>query len=220
MVRPWANEWIHGVPSARRMILGDAAPVVDALQRVGQRLSLEALRVRQHVADGAAGQRRVIERQLNIRPQYALALSDDDLSRGGSRDMPVRATSFLACASTNAARALAISGASRSRSLALSSSSRDRSTIVSGGHTATVSSATPSTAIGRRLALSCCSGGTRTGPPSNTRRSGPPTIRSTMERSSRAPLELTIIQPNPASQQRSCSARRKRSLSAPSFAAT
>ena len=91
MVRPWANEWIHGVPSARRMILGDAAPVLDTLQRVGQRLAFEALRVRQHVADGAAGQRRVVERQLDIRPQYALALPDDDLPGGflrhaGARD--------------------------------------------------------------------------------------------------------------------------------------
>ena len=71
--------------------LGDAAAVSHALQRVGQRLALEALRVRQHVADGAPGQRRVIERQHDIRPQHAFALADDDLSGGvlrhaGARD--------------------------------------------------------------------------------------------------------------------------------------
>ena len=85
MVRPWAKLWIHGVPSARRMILGLAAAVLLALQRVGQRLALETLRVRKHVADGAPGQIGVVERQLDIRPQYAFALPEDDLSRRGLR---------------------------------------------------------------------------------------------------------------------------------------
>ena len=70
--------------------LGDAATVADTLERVGQRLSFEALRVRQHIADGAAGQRRVIERQLNIRAQYALALSDDHLPGGFRRHAGTR----------------------------------------------------------------------------------------------------------------------------------
>ena len=76
-----------------------------------------------------------------------------------------------------------------------------RSTIDSGGHAATVSNAT---IYGDRAAalLSCFSGGIRTGPPSNTSRSAPPTVRSTIERSSKAPLALTSIHPNPASQQR------------------
>src|SRR5262249_52485037 len=78
----------------------------------------------------------------------------------------------------------------------------------------------PSIAIGRRASLSCRSDGTRIGSLSNTKRSGAPTMRSTIERSSNAPLELTIIQPNPASQQRSCNVARNRSLSPPSFAAT
>ena len=153
--------------------LGHAAAVVDAFERVGQGLALEALRVGEHVADGAAGQVRVVERQLDIGLQHAVALALDRSCGRPAPDMPVRSTRRLACAAMNAARAFAISGASRCRSLALRSSSRARSTIDSGGQAATVSSTSPSTAIGRRLSLSCCSGGARIGPPSNTSRSGP-----------------------------------------------
>ena len=62
-----------------------ARPVLLALQRVGQCLALETLRVRQHVADGAPGQIGVVELKLDIRPQYAFALPEDDLSRRGLR---------------------------------------------------------------------------------------------------------------------------------------
>ena len=41
-----------------------------------------------HVADGAPGQLRVVERQLDIRPQHAFALPDDDLSRRGLLGQP------------------------------------------------------------------------------------------------------------------------------------
>ena len=119
----------------------------------------------------------------------------------------------------NAACAFAFSGASRSRSLALSSSSRDCSTIVSGGHAANVSSTTPAMLIGRRLALSCCSGGFRTGPPSNTRRrrlTDHAVDKRTVEQGAAA---ADHNQPKPVSQQRSCNARRNRSMSAPSLTA-
>ena len=74
----------------------------------------------------------------------------------------------------------------------------------------------PSAATGRRLSRSCASGGTRIGPPSNTSRSGAPTMRSTMDRSSNWPPVPIMHQPNPASQQRSCRALRKRTASVPS----
>ena len=71
--------------------LGDAATVSYALERVGQGLALVELRVSEHVADGAAGQLRVVKRQHDIRPQHALALSVDHLPGGflrhaGARD--------------------------------------------------------------------------------------------------------------------------------------
>ena len=59
-----------------------ARPVVDTFQRIGQRLALEVLRVRQHVPDGLADQLGVVERQLDIRPQYSFALADDHLPGG------------------------------------------------------------------------------------------------------------------------------------------
>ena len=62
--------------------LGDAAAVIDTFERIGQRLALETLRVSEHVADGAAGKLRVVKRQHDIRPQHALALSDDHLPGG------------------------------------------------------------------------------------------------------------------------------------------
>ena len=61
-------------------------------------------------------------------------------------------------------------------------------------------------------------GGSRTGAPSNTRRSGAYTMRSTIERSSSWPPAPTMSQPKPANQHRSCRVRRKRSTSAPSCA--
>ena len=67
------------------------APAVShALKRIGQRLALEALWVRQHVADGLVGQLRIVERQLDIRPQHALALSDDHLPGGFLRHASAR----------------------------------------------------------------------------------------------------------------------------------
>ncbi len=99
--------------------LGHAAAVSDALERIGQRLALEALRVRQHVADGAS--RPVPDRQTAARRPAAARPSHWRMivCLAACSDMPVRAASFFACASMNAARAFAISGASRSRSLAL-----------------------------------------------------------------------------------------------------
>ena len=73
----------------------------------------------------------------------------------------MRCAKRLACAVTNAARALANSGARRRASFALSSRSFAVSTMVSGGHAAMVSSGAPSTGIGRRLSWSCASGGSR-----------------------------------------------------------
>jgi hypothetical protein len=131
-------------------------------------------------------------------------------------ETPVRSAMRGACRTMKAARAFAASGLSSCLALALSSSSLAVSTIGNGGQAATVFRASPSTATGRRLSRSCSSGGSRTGPPSNTRRSGPPTMRSMTDRSSSCPAAPTIIHPRPACQQRSCRALRKRSTSVPS----
>ena len=79
-----------------------------------------------------------------------------------------------------------------------------------------MSSGSPSNTRGCLATVSCATGGTRTGGPSNTRRSGAATIRSTMLRSSSCPALPTIIQPSPARNRRPCSVRKNRSASAPS----
>ena len=153
----------------------------------------------QHIADGAPGQRRgrrtSARHPAAIRPRTVggstcLAAASD---HAGARDqlLGLPLDERRACA-------FAISGASRSRSLALSSSSRDCSTIVSGGHAATVSSTTPSTAdraaaclvlLQRRLQYRPAleHQAFRPDRPSGRRANG----------SSRAPLRLTINQPKP-----------------------
>lgn len=65
---------------------GLAGAVGDALERVGQGLAHEFLRVCEHVSDGGAGEILVVERQDHIREQYAVALMGDDALRRGLRD--------------------------------------------------------------------------------------------------------------------------------------
>ena len=62
--------------------LGLAASVLDALNRVGERLAREARRVVEHVGDGHPGQIRVVERQLDAAEQQAVRLL---LQHGGGR---------------------------------------------------------------------------------------------------------------------------------------
>jgi hypothetical protein len=61
--------------------LGYASSVIRAFERVGQRFALEAGGVGKHVADAAARQVLIVERQYNIGMQHALTLALDDLAR-------------------------------------------------------------------------------------------------------------------------------------------
>ena len=93
-------------------------------------------------------------------------------------------------------------------------------TLESCGQSARVATNSPGVTRGSRAAGSCASGGWMTGAPSNTSRSGLPTMRSTRERSSSCPAAPTSYQASSANQARSCNARRKRSASATSATAT
>ena len=155
MVRPWANEWIHGVPSDRRMIL--------ALQRPYSTPSSGSARVSPSKRSGSAStsptvqpaRSWIVEGQHDIRVQHALALAFDDLARvllrlAGALDEALRLHSRRIPHAPCATRAPAVAAPSPSVSSSLAVS-----TIDSGGHAATVSSTSPSTATGRRLSLSC-----------------------------------------------------------------
>ena len=91
------------------------------------------------------------------------------------------------------------------------------STTVKGLRAATLSSAPPSTTTGRRATRSWLSGGLSTGGSSNASRSVPPTVRSTIERSSKLACVADHHPSAPASQQRSCSVVKNRTTSVPSL---
>ena len=200
--------------------LGLAASVLDALNRVGERLAREARRVVEHVGDGHADKVVVVERQLDAAEQQAVRLL---LQHGGGRRLG-HAGALHKGRHPRGDPCGALGGAlARQRCLRLRPQLVEAlgcSTMLSGGQAASVSSTSPATTVGRRAAASCCSGGSTTGGPSNTSRSAAPTIRSMIERSSSCPAEPTTIQPKPASQQRACSVVRNRTASAPSLIVT
>ena len=175
--------------------LGAAVAIIDALQRIRHGLALEAIGVRQHVADGAAGQVGIVERQHDIRQQHAFALAMMTAARGFLGHAGARGQ--LAWLLPDEALALpASSGATPRDFCALRSLNRAARRSTAAGMPPRCRAPRPRP----RPAGACLVLHQRrlsTGPPSNTGRPGCPTMRSTIERSSRLPLAPTIIQPKP-----------------------
>jgi hypothetical protein len=119
-----------------------------------------------------------------------------------SRAFSMSIDRFSASSSAAASTAASASGLASAFAAATSSSNWRRSASVSGGQAALVSISSPSCAIGARSASSWASGGTTSGGPSKTSRSGLPTVMSTIDRIRSAPRPATMIQPNPASHAR------------------
>jgi hypothetical protein len=65
--------------------LGDARPVSDALDRVGQRGAGETICIGQNVADRATGEFVIVERQHDVGQQDSIALALDHPLGGGHR---------------------------------------------------------------------------------------------------------------------------------------
>ena len=127
------------------------------------------------------------------------------------------ATSFLACAAMKAAARLGPLAVEPVRGLGLELAQPrllgDRQRRAGREGVERVARGRPAAGGSRRPAAAARRG---SGAPSNTRRSGAPTMRSTIERSSNCPPAPTMNQPSPASQQRSCRVFRNRPMSLPS----
>ena len=163
---------MNGAPDAAHH-LRLAASVLDAFDRVGERLAVVARRIVEHVADGLAREFGVVERQFDAGQQDAAGLLLDHRCGRGGRHAGALDEPLLLAGDEGVSRLVLLSGAKGvGRPAAFSLSRVCFSTTVSGGQAARESSTPPSTTSGLRPATSWLSGGSTTGGPSNTSRSG------------------------------------------------